>query len=696
MDSFFNFEGKLEQQWKKQLDEFVVAPTFATFNEKIPALQGFKEREGQTNMALDIAEAIKHNYNLIVEAGVGIGKSLAYLIPGLFLINYTKKPIVIATSSITLSEQLMGDAHQASRISKVFVTPVLGKGMNNYACLKRIAENETRYHFLKKTPKQKPSKLEEFLITIPEDFWTKLTQYQDRAKYPGEIKDTIWDLNNVHDCLYQNCPHNMKCDYYKMRMEISERGAVNVLIINQDLLISHLLKKQDNGLGFLKNYGLLIIDEAHNLEDKMRSALTKEFDERSGIRLLNKVKIKLSRQSSAYLNDIQCIEDSIRLLFQEVSNQIVSTIDRNRKMIDADRFPVNIPDSLNIIECCNRLHSLSIALTFRDSYRDYDDNENLEEDINEWQTMLSELSKNEKSPYLYWALYNRVSPEKVKICYAPKSINRKLNNLLFEPTTAPIILTSATLCQPKDSIEEKYNYIVKKLGFEGELAEPQTSPFPYNQNARLFIPTDMVEYNSDPALFLQQTTVKIIELASITDGRTMVLFTSKDDMNRVYQRLIEMDMPWEVIKQNAGSSQIEARRRFVKSKGILLGTGVFWEGFNVPGPDLSSLIIVRLPFPVPDPIIEYRCSKSKNHLMNVLVPEMLIKLRQGVGRLIRSENDTGILTILDPRISSLSTRNYKDITLQSLPIQIILETLEDVRKFALEKIPSINREEGTA
>ncbi len=689
-----DINNQYETPKQKALDKNVVGPTYEIFTKKIPQFPGMKEREGQTNMALDVADSIKNSKNLMMEAGVGIGKSLAYLIPGLFLYNYYKAPIVIATSSIPLSEQLMGDIKQASRITKIFVKPVLGKGMNNYACLKRISENESLFNFLKRNPPKNINKYQKKLLNLTEDFWDKIRHYQDRTKFPDEIKDYIWEMNNVQECIYNKCPYYKECEYCKMRSELSYRGSSNVLVINQDLLISHLLNKEDNDHGFIKSYSLLIIDEAHNIENKMRNQLTKQWNEKEVKKLFEKIRRVLSRQSSVHFDDINDVEKFMTQLFSEFKYQIEKLINENKKMIDADRFPIFIPDSFDVQIFEKKMKDIGIALTYGKELRNPQEKEKLEVELNELKKAIALFKTQNNSSHLFWGTYN-ISKKLVEFCSAPKDINKILERLLFSKSTIPIILTSATLCQNGKSLEDKYSYIKNSLGFIGDYSEPQLSPFPYSKNTGLYIPSDIIEYNINPELFLEQAAKKIKELVYITDGRTLVLFTAKEDMEKIYQKLLSEKLPWPVLKQVSGLSLDKVRDTFKKSKGILLATG-YWEGFNVPGPDLSSLIIVRLPFPVPDPIITYKTSKAKDKIMDVLVPEMIIKLRQGAGRLIRCETDTGILSILDPRISNSSTRPYKEITLQSLPFKTILSSLDEVKAFTDKKIPKIKQRENLA
>ena len=168
----------------------------------------------------------------------------------------------------------------------------------------------------------------------------------------------------------------------------------------------------------------------------------------------------------------------------------------------------------------------------------------------------------------------------------------------------------------------------------------------------------------------------------ITDGRTLLLFTSKSDLEYIHERLIHMDLPWNILVQDGNTSMKKILEEFEQdTKSILLGTGAFWEGISIEGEALTSVIILRLPFPIPDPIIEYKKSIVENSLMNVDVPEMIIKLKQGVGRLIRNSTDRGIISILDPRVSEDNNKPYCKNIWESIPMKNRTTDLNLIKEF---------------
>lgn len=174
---------------------------------------------------------------------------------------------------------------------------------------------------------------------------------------------------------------------------------------------------------------------------------------------------------------------------------------------------------------------------------------------------------------------------------------------------------------------------------------------------------------------------EIVKLLEVTNGKTLILFTAKDDMEYMYKKLSNMHLPYKILMQSKTSSQAYQLDKFkADTNSVILGTGTYWEGINIEGESLSQVIIYKLPFPVPDPIINYKMSLTENPIEEVAVPEMIIKLKQGIGRLIRSASDTGIVTILDPRVSIEKTK-YTDTTLNALSVKNRAESIEELHTF---------------
>lgn len=651
---------------KKKLELAIVQPTFHTLSDHMGNFD-LKSREGQEDMALDIAEAVAKRQHLMVEAGVGIGKSLGYLIPAMYALKALRKSIIVATSSIQLSEQLMNDAETAKKVTdSTDVNVVLGKGMAHYSCVLRTIDNEKKI-----SPELRK--------------WILEDGGGDRSDCPPHILDNEWKMVNVDNCRFEECKFHKMCSFFNMRQSLNT-VVPKLLIVNQDLLLAHLLKKHRTGYGFITNQiGMIVVDEAHNLEDKTRNALTNRWTYHSLRQFLSAVESSISKYPglSFHQQDLRRLRRSLDSMFTSVLEQIERMKYENTRLKAADRFSFKFPKSFSTHDWFNTLQGISIGLSMEEEHQGRRNKRVFSESLFERMNEAMRLVENVETD-LYWIEMSKNHKTGITICSAPKNLADQLRYTLFSQAV-PVILTSATLCASGDSNEEKYHYRRVSLGFDGNLADPKPSPFPYDENACLYVPSDIVEHRENHDQFLNQVVERIVQLCHITCGRAMVLFTAKDELQFVYEKLSELDLPWRLHRQAEGASQTDVIEEFRRSKGVLLGTGVFWEGVNIQGSDLSSVIIVRLPFPVPDPIIEYKISQNKDRY-NVLLPEMLFKLRQGAGRLIRSETDTGILTILDSRVSSMSQRPYRHVTLKSLPIKKLVESLEDVREFAVTKI----------
>ena len=234
-----------------------------------------------------------------------------------------------------------------------------------------------------------------------------------------------------------------------------------------------------------------------------------------------------------------------------------------------------------------------------------------------------------------------------ELVYCPKNTKEIVSRLYFNGDERTI-LTSATLTNATSgSLEEQYSYFICNTGFpagdRGCLSEPKPSPYPYDEHAMIYYCDDLPHPTREHEAFIEKGVERLLEILSISNGKALVLFTAKTDMEEVYSILGKKNLPYKILMQQPGSSQDKVLNEFKEdTNSVLLGDGCILGSISIEGKSLSNVIIFRLPFPVPDPIIEYKCSVAKDALMDVRVPEMIIKLKQGIGRLIRNFTDTGI------------------------------------------------------
>lgn len=636
------------------------------FMEEIPKL-GFEQREGQEDMALDICYSIKEHTHTIVEAGVGIGKSYAYIVPLLYYNLLFNKPILIATSTIALQEQLIKDVKKICSYIKHRPEIILAKGMTHFACRKRADE------YFKDN--NKINEEDEVLYQYVQN------GIVDKRFINLEINDDMWENVSIKSTDHSKCEYFKTCRFMRLRNDMLETKGV--ILCNQDLLTVHFQKLRKGHRGLLsENIDLIVIDEAHNLEDKVRNSLIESYSKNSIKTLIkesrNGIK-KVSIKNSLDL-EIKNANDILNLLFLELERQIKVQIKENLKLKnnDIERFFVNVEDIKILIYKIQK--QIKIIYEKVQFYSDSNLSEEIIESLADLDLFLNNIL-DENSNDLFWMEKNR----SVEIFSCPKNIDKEIRKLYFDKTKTTI-LTSATIADKnKGDDKDRYEYFIKNTGFkveDGFLSSPKYSPFNYNKNAMIYCAENMPHPTYEREAFIKKGTDEIIKLIDITKGKALILFTSKNDLNEVYNILNKKNIGYNLLRQSMSSSQDEILDEFKKDEdSILLATGTFWEGIDIPGKALSNLIIFRLPFPVPDPIIEYKRNTSKDFLMEVSVPYMIVKLRQGIGRLIRKDNDNGIVAILDSRIASNSNSRYKDVVFDSLPIKNRSSNIEDMRKF---------------
>ncbi|AIQ57006.1 hypothetical protein PBOR_08750 [Paenibacillus borealis] len=664
--SWLNDLYKLQKREQRKDTEPALINAIFRMYDKFPRI-GLTERLGQQDMSLDIADAYVHGRNAMIEAGVGIGKSFAYLIPGLLINQISRQPVIIATSSIQLSEQIHKDLRFiGSRLGFTSVRSVVGKGMGQYACRYRAAE------LLKPDAAASPlTALAERIVNYGID---------ERADIKGGVSDAVWSGVNVNDCKFEQCHYRTTCSFYEMRAKINAgAGDMDFIIVNQDLLIRDLIKKKEGTKGLItERPALIVIDEAHNLEAKVRDAGTLEFTFRGTSRLLDDALQILFRQSAdkGLMAQFKFVKRCAGDIFRQIEADLLHTAKQ-----DNDRIRISEITGVPLQRGAQVLKEFSLSLSVLTSRREREI-DNAFEAINGLIDLFDVLAGLTDS-YLVWASNTR-GESTVSIC--PKGISQFLKYTLFNGKTS-VILTSATLCQTGDTLEEQYAYLTESLGYRGEYMERQPSPFDYDNHTMMYIAKDVPYYNhTNREAYLEAAYKEMLRLCNLTDGRTLVLFSAKEDMKYIHKKLSTEKLNWALHVQREGSSQDGVIAEFRGSKGVLLSTGVFWEGVNIEGSDLSQLIVFRLPFPVPsDPVYEYKASLAENPLKEVFVPDMLLRLRQGTGRLVRSESDLGVLSILDSRLSADARKDYRDKVLGALPFKKVTEDYRVLEKFVQDK-----------
>jgi len=628
---------------RKAIDNYVVGGLFDIF-EKMKE-KGYEERDGQIDMALDIAEAIRDGDNIIVEAGVGIGKSFAYLFPSMLYTKVSRTPVAVASSTIHLTDQLEEDVKNVENITGREVSAIVGKGQRNYFCEKRAKK---------------------YISSSLDKSDTIKNYVRDYPSTTIRLSNREWKKINVAKCTHNQCNYRFDCEFYNMRQGLNGFGkmAGDIIIVNQDLLIANYLKEDKTGRPFIDDrHEVVIIDEAHNLEEKARNALTITFYKEDAIDLITQAE----KVNGVIYKELK---NSIGEMYDAIQNHVklhqTEEFEQSRSAFNGDY----LNKYKHLTTSIESVYSRAQVIDMQQGRVSDELIENLDNLVTLFEGVFDPAQTNQ----IFWA---EIINDKASICYAPDNISEKLNQLLFK-RSKQFVLTSATLSAGSEDSE--YSYLRNSIGLNNPVTSPsKPSPFPYDKNARIYLPDNISKY--DKPDFVSELSEHILKLAIATNGRTLVLFTSKKEMADVYKFLKRDEShSFNIIMQSSKKEQ-ETLKEFNDTKGILLATGTYWEGLNIEGSDLTSLIIARLPFPVPDPVIENKISKSGDPYNEVLLPEMLLKLRQGVGRLIRKDTDVGLLSILDYRLTKKSKYKYKYKILQSIPIQNQIDSIEEIKSF---------------
>jgi DNA polymerase-3 subunit epsilon/ATP-dependent DNA helicase DinG len=670
-------------------------------------LPAYEHREQQVRMAEQVTEVLNDGRHAIIEAGTGTGKSLAYLAPSALYALQNGERVVISTNTINLQEQLL--LKDIPLLGKALDAPLRAamlKGRSNYVCPRR----------LELVRRRAPDSLAELRVTAKLLVALQQTGSADRTTLTlrGLDEHIAWSRLSAEDegCSLERCRTVMggTCPYYRARRD-AERA--HLLIVNHALLISDMTAESN----VLPAFKRLIIDEAHQFEDALTSGLTFRADEL----LLRRQMTELgdSRRgllttvtafARAYASDIEAtrIADfaaliiaalaeldmplrhffaACRALSKSNSNQpgdrqlrITDAVRRQREFEAIETTWAALSPYLSVlaeklselghvvgrIRLDNREDAEDLALSVLASARTFG---GVQRQI---QSLVVEPDDNA----VYWvSIGNDEQP--VSLFSAPISVSALAREGIWNERES-VVLTSATL-QTSDG----FGYVARRLGAEHMETSAIGSPFDYHGSSLLYLPNDLPD-PSDRNRYQRAVEQAIIELGAALGGRTMALFTSyqqlKQTASAIAPRLALGNIA--VLDQSDGTSRHAMLQHFkTAERAVLLGTRSFWEGVDIPGEALSALVIVRLPFAVPnEPIVAARAETYSDGFAEYSLPEAVLRFRQGFGRLIRTANDRGIVVVLDGRIIS---KRYGEAFIHALPDPTIeLRPLAEVGRVA--------------
>jgi ATP-dependent DNA helicase DinG len=668
---------------------------YRIFDEGGTLSKGFPQyeyREGQLKMALQVREAFENHAILSVEAGTGIGKSFAYLVPALYnAMEHPDERTVIATSTINLQRQLYDkDIPMLFRLLDRSCPVAMAVGRNNYVCIRRFMEQRNDVPLLVNDPSSEIGKFSEWLST---------TETGLLGEVPFRLSDELrGEVNSDADlCQGWNCPHHSKCFFAKAKQKEKE---AKIIIGNHHLLFSDAQSRYENQTdytedGVLPAFNRLIIDEAHNIEANATEYFTAEYDPAQMKRQL--AIIERRRGSSSLLEKlapygdqelVDRIHDDILLL-----NGQVDTLDQYLVTLFAktDFQPCLIKKEhqgklVEFVRMASDVAATSGRLAskiekFLEGNKASDD---FKSNINELsvrgkriQTMSSVLSDFCNFPLwtddIHWfdTETNRKKTKRILVKITPLSIAHVLVDAIFKKLDT-VVCTSATL-----SLGDDFAFWGSRVGLPYDDERPflrgvYPSPFDFKRRLLLLTPSDAPEYKKDnPEPYIAYIAKTVWESTLSAGGGTLVLFTSYKMLKEVRQRLQEQfDKNHMTLYGQGDMDRFSLLKTFIQeSDSSLFATSSFWEGVDAPGQTLRMVIIVKLPFQVPsDPVFKARCdaldAQGGSSFMQLGLPTTTMKLKQGFGRLLRNKEDRGVVMILDSRIIR---KNYGMAMLRALP-----------------------------
>ncbi|MGC8874518.1 MAG: helicase C-terminal domain-containing protein, partial [Chloroflexia bacterium] len=694
------------------------------------AFPHYEYRPQQVEMLRAVARTFNEGGQLIVEAGTGTGKSMAYLIPAVAYAVKRGRPVVISTNTINLQDQLyhkdipdlqrvllQADASEPQWRAMADFRAALLKGRNNYLCLRR-------WDILRRAPRLTPEQVSTLVKTL---LWLPRTQTGDRAELALTGREyAAWNeiASLPGACQGTECPHfrQNRCFFFRARWRAE---SAHIIIANHSLLLSDVATENR----VLPPYRVLVIDEAHHLEsvatdqlgfhvtaEEFRShlaaisnplpgdreegllAIVPLFSHKKGIpeaarqaleTLRREVRDTVTAARTAGNAFFASLHEFVELHREEIGG--TDTYDRQLRITSGVRVQPDWSDIecawepvaeelTRIVDRLNRLYQICSELTGEEEGEEKDVLQEmvfLGQQTQEILEQVTQIVSAAKRNGIYW-INVEAQTGTIGLHAAPLHVGELLQQGLYRHKDA-IVLTSATL-----STEGNTAFLRERLNLPDADEILLGSPFDYAQAALLLIPLDMPDPR-DPQ-YARVLARALIETCRASEGRMLVLFTSHYALRQAYaaiRRALEREQIAVLAQGLDGSRHVLLEKFRRNPRSVLLGTSSFWEGIDVVGEALSVLVIAKLPFSVPtDPVFAARCELVEDSFYRYAVPQAVLRLKQGFGRLIRSKTDRGVVLLLDGRMLS---RAYGTTFLRSLPPCT-------VRQAHLASIPGLVRE----
>ncbi|MBT80800.1 MAG: ATP-dependent helicase [Alteromonadaceae bacterium] len=616
------------------------------------AIPGFSPRAAQTDMALAVKSALDNQHSLIVEAGTGTGKTFAYLGPALL----AEGKAIISTGTKNLQEQLY---HRDLPVVKKALgsrrKTALLKGRSNYLCLHRMGQHGGNSTLVEKEVLGQLSTVRSWAET------TKTGDTGELKTLPEDAKVLPLITSTVDNCLGRDCPEYEECYLVKARRKALE---ADIIVVNHHLFFADMALK-DTGFGeLIPEADAIIFDEAHQIPDIASDYFGESLSSRQlqelakDINVLYRTVLKDAEQLDKAAEKCRIASADLRLLFPENPERgnWAEALDRD----DVQTQIARLKDGIGVLHEVIKLH------LGRDK-----DLDNIYERVVQTREQLDALCDAEQQGVSLWY---ETTQRHLILHLTPLSIAAKFRRFI-NAVPRGWVFTSATL-----AVDGGFTHFQKRMGLDDAKTLELESPFNYKDQAMLCVPRFLPEPNSFAMKDTLFETAK--RLIKASKGRCFLLFTSHAMLREIAKRL-EFEVPNKLLVQGTTTKQALLDAYLADESAVLLGTGAFWEGVDVRGNDLICVMIDKLPFASPDdPLLQARMEDVKKRGANpfaaIQIPQAVITLKQGAGRLIRDPTDKGVLVICDNR---LVTKPYAQTFVSSLPDMQRTRSLDKVESF---------------
>ena len=637
-------------------------------------------RSNQHQFSKDIMRAIRDRQILLVQAGVGIGKSIGYLIPifSTFKNKDNFKNVIISTSSIGLQQQMLSDINMVSNMLNIDINATIVKGVNNYVCLNRLRD----------AIRNSNSQDKEILKKLEDEIRKKCTIDKDEL---SEVSAEIWkniQLTNRGFC--SNCNYSKSCLY---RENLRNIRNSDIVITNHNFLARSVMDDRD----FVNDTDMIVFDEAHKLEDAIRDINSGKLSFEDITRALNYYENNIFSNDERIIEYLEDTRRSIGTFYKIVKRRglgfFYKNSDEGKKgnITTYDKIPFYIDKAeKELDDVIDRLNKIIRVISQKNRINGYRNDKRLNFLIR-CSNLFTDMSYKDNSSYIYWADFFK--SDRVTIGYASRNTS-KVTERLFNKDI-PIICTSGTLLDARGS----YEYFKSGLSLNNINAKNRTmiegkvysSPYNYDEKTLFYYDDKMPNPKNNYDEYIRELPKKISELIRITNGRTLILFTSKCDRDYVYEKLTKEEFDFDIYKQEDSLSYKMLEMFKNNTKSCLLATGAFWEGIDVKGKSLSSVIIARLPFSNVNAISsgKSRAYTEDEAFRMVYLNDMVQKIAQGTGRLIRGRLDRGIISCLDSRFYS-----YMEEIKNATPFTNYTNNIDDVIDFSKSHITNMDGPRG--